>query len=213
MFPTRRYTKGARKPHSSGGRHRDSAQPGCQVILTTVPPALDGAVVDRIFAAGMRPTATNPELEAIRARLRAVEARDRWLVAAMAALLVALLAGAGVWLAGQVPSHDEGVEGQRFSLRDAAGQERAWLGMDNGQPVLRFLDARGQERAGLELGDTGLTVRVVGARGQLQTGLSLEKQGVALISFDEGGRPVTGPDAVTNRIGSFVPARGERATR
>ena len=213
MFPNRRHTKGDRKPHAFTARHRDSGQPGCRVILTTAPPLLAGAVVDRIFAAGMRPTATNPELEAVRARLRAVETRKRWLVAAMAALLVALLAGAGVRLAGQVPSHDEGVDGQRFSLRDAAGQERAWLGMDNGQPVLRFLDARGRERAGLELGDTGLTLRVVGAQGQLQAGLSLEKQGVALISFDEGGRSVTGPNAVTNRIGSFVPARGERATR
>jgi hypothetical protein len=213
MFSTWQHHKGYRKPQSSGGRHCSSGQPGYRVILTTALPVLAGAAVDRAFAEGMRPTATNPDLAAIRARLRAVETRNRWLVVTMVALLVALLAGAGVWLAGQAPSHDEGVEGQRFSLRDAAGQERAWLGMDNGQPVLRFRDAHGQERAGLDLGDAGLTVRVVDAQGQLQAGLSLEKQGVALITFDQGGRPLTGPNAVTNRIGSFVPARGERATR
>jgi hypothetical protein len=212
MFFTWRHRMGDSKPRSSGGRHRPSRQPGRRVILTTAPPS-PASAVDRIFANGMRPTAPIPGLEDIRARLRAVERRHRAVLAALVALLVVVLAGAGLLRVGQGPSYGEGLEGQRFSLKDATGKERAWLGMDKGHPVLRFRDAHGAEQAGLEVGDRGLTLRVIDARGHLQTGLSLEKEGVALLTFDQGGQPHVGQDAVTNRIGSLVPTPGGRARR
>jgi hypothetical protein len=170
-------------------------------------PSLAGAAVDGVFAGEGRGTTPQAELRAVQARLRAVERGSRWLPAFAVVVLAAALAGAGLSRGGQAPSQGDVVEGQRFSLKDATGRERAWLGMDQGRPVLHFLNAKGQERAGLELADKGLILRVLGPRGRLRTGLSLEDQGVGLITFDRDGRPLAGENAVLNLPGGSVPAR------
>ena len=66
------------------------------------------------------------EFEDLRVRLRALERRNGWLQRAGALTLI--VAEAGLLMGGQAPAPSQVLEGERFSLRDAAGKERASLG-------------------------------------------------------------------------------------
>jgi hypothetical protein len=151
------------------------------------------------------------EVEAIRARLRTLERRGRCVQGG--AVLVGVLVGAGLLMGGQAPPRDQVMEGQRFSLKDADGKERAWLGMARGRPVLRFLNAKGEEHAGLEMSDQGITLHLLNARSRLQTGLSLEDRGVAIVTFDRQGRAFAGENAVLNHVGTGLADWGLRVER
>ena len=151
------------------------------------------------------------ELEDLRARLRALEKRNRWLQ--RSAALTLILAGAGLLMGGQAPAPSQVLEGERFSLRDATGKERAWLGMEHGEPVFRFLGAKGENRACLTLADQGMVLRVLDGRGRLQTGLSLADRGVALVTFDKAGQSIVGQNALTDQIDTIVPVRGRGRNR
>jgi len=151
------------------------------------------------------------EVESIRAELRTLERRSRYVQGG--AVLVGILVGAGLLMGGQAPPREQVMEGQRFSLKDADGKERAWLGMARGRPVLRFLNANGEEHAGLEMSDQGITLHLLNARNRLQTGLSLEARGVAIVTFDGQGRAFAGENAVLNNVGAGLADWGVRAER
>lgn len=156
-------------------------------------------------------TAMINEVEAIRSRLRTLERQSRCVQGG--AVLVGILVGAGLLMGGQAPPREQVMEGQRFSLKDADGKERAWLGMARGRPVLRFLNANGEEHAGLEMSDQGITLHLLNARNRLQTGLSLEARGVAIVTFDGQGRAFAGENAVLNNVGAGLADWGVRAER
>jgi hypothetical protein len=151
------------------------------------------------------------ELAAILARLDRLERQNRWLKGGAVLLLV--LAGTGLLTAAQNASKDKDkvMQGERFSLRDASGHERAWLGMGKaGGPQLRFLDANGDERAAFEMANNAMTLRLLDAKGNLQTGVSLELTGVAVVSYDDTGRPLVGPNALKSDAGILVAPRRSR---
>jgi hypothetical protein len=149
------------------------------------------------------------ELAAILARLERLERENRWLK--RAAVVLVVLAGTGLLTAAQNTSKDKVMQGQRFSLRDASGNERAWLGMGKaGGPQLRFLDANGDERAAFEMANNAMTLQLLDAKGNLQTGVSLEPTGVAVVSYDDTGRPLVGPNALKSDAGALVPPRRPR---
>jgi hypothetical protein len=149
----------------------------------------------------------------MRAWLRTREKHARWLQrgVALVLILILILAGTALLMGGQAPSPGYVLEGERFSLKDANGKERAWLGLDHGKPVLRFLGNNGKERASLALEDRGIILRVLDTSGKLQAGLSVEDQGVALVAVNKNGRPSVGESALMNRTRIFVPTRGRTA--
>jgi hypothetical protein len=89
-------------------------------------------------------TTHTPELAALVKRLDTLERQNRWMRRAGAAAL--LLVGAAVLMGGQEPAKSKTGEADAVILRDAPGQERAWLGMDKAGPTLRFRDANGKDR-------------------------------------------------------------------
>jgi hypothetical protein len=149
-------------------------------------------------------TTRKPELEDLQARLQSSEGHDRWL--RVIGVLILILAGAGLLMGGQGPPQDETVIAQRFILRDLNGQERAWLGLVDGRPVLCFLSGDGRDRADLQMADTGIILRVGDPAGRLQTGLSLEHQGVAFVTFGKDGRTHVGESALMNHAGALAGA-------
>jgi hypothetical protein len=144
----------------------------------------------------------NPEVEDFRARLARLEKRNRWLQGA--AVVVLILAGTGLLMGSQAPSLGRAMEAECFILRDSSGRERAWLGLDHGQPVLRFLNTSKREHAALELADEGIILRVRDSQGRLRTGLSLEKEGVALVTRNQDGQWVAGENAIRNHAGRII---------
>ena len=153
-------------------------------------------------------TATTPTLEALQTRLQRLERQNR--VFRRGALAMAIIASVAVLVAAQAPPRSQTMQSERFTLKDAQGRERAWLGMGREGPVLRFLNENGRERAGLEMGREGIVLRVLDSRGRLQTGLSLENSGVAVVSIDATGRPLVGENAVKNEAGIFGFDAGKR---
>lgn len=149
-------------------------------------------------------TAPTPTLEALQTRVERLERQNR--AFRRGGLATLLVAGAAALVAAQAPP----MQSERFSLKDAKGRERAWLGMGREGPVLRFLNENGRERAGLEMGREGIVLRVLDSRGQLQTGLSLENSGVAVFAIDNSGRPLVGENAVKNEAGIFDFVAGKR---
>jgi hypothetical protein len=154
-------------------------------------------------------TVLRPELEDLRARLHSLEARNRWLH--RGGVFVLLLAGTGLLMGGQAPSPGHVLQAERFSLRDANGKERAWLGLDHGRPILRFLSTNGEESADVEMADEGLILHIRDSAGRLRTGLCLEQQGVAFFTFSRDGRLLVGEGAVMNHGGTMAPAAEQRA--
>jgi hypothetical protein len=146
-------------------------------------------------------TAATPTLEALQTRLERLERQNR--VLRRGGLAMLLVAGAAVLVAAEAAPKGQIMQGERFSLKDAQGRERAWLGIGREGPVLRFLNENGRERAGLEMGREGIVLRVLDSKGYLQTGLSLEKSGVAVVSIDEAGTPLVGERAVKTEAGVF----------
>jgi hypothetical protein len=150
------------------------------------------------------------ESGAILRRLERLERENRWLK--RGGLCVAVIA-AVILLTGSQDQAKKSMQGERFSVMDARGKERAYLGMGVTGPVLRFLDENGDERSGLEMSRTGIVLRLLDARGDVQTGLSLEPLGVAIVSYDSTGRPLVGPNALKSDSGALTPSRRRGAGR
>jgi hypothetical protein len=153
-------------------------------------------------------TVTTPTLEMLQTRLERLERQNR--IFRRGGLATLLVAGAAALVAAQAPPKIQTMECERFSLKDAQGRERAWIGMAREGPVLRFLNDNGQERAGLEMGREGIVLRVLDSRGQLQSGLSLENSGVAVVALDNSGRRLVGENAIKNEAGIFDFVAGKR---
>jgi hypothetical protein len=96
---------------------------------------------------GTHTTTQQSDQLAVLGRLERLERHNRWMGACLAPVFV--LAGAVVLMAGQ-PQAKTG-KPEKIVLRDDKGKERAWLGMANAGPVLRFRDESGKERLWLGL--------------------------------------------------------------
>jgi hypothetical protein len=149
----------------------------------------------------MSTTPTN--LDALVARLEKVETQNRRLKRAGVAVLVLL--GAFLVMGGKDQTKDQATHSSKFTLRDANGKDRAWLGMGKDGPTLRFLDENGAERAGLSMMKNGLALSWLDGRGKLMTGLSVQRSGVAVVSVDENGQLFVGANALKPDAGLFAP--------
>jgi hypothetical protein len=144
------------------------------------------------------------DLTAVLARLEKLERQNRWLKRVGALVLV--FAGVGLVMGAQERPNGQRSE-EAFSLRDANGKQRVWLGMGTEGPLFRFTDENGAEISSWMVTKGGMAFRFLNSKGGLRTGLSLEPAGVAMVSVDDRGRLVVGRNAVAADAGIFSTGR------
>ncbi len=150
-------------------------------------------------------TSDTAELQAIRKRLGALEAQNRRLKWSGLSLLAAFSA---IGLMGQAAPTPKVIEAQRFVLKDAHGEVRAWLGLfgqgselilgdANKEPKLTLkvseeasdLHFYGEEHSGMNLGlDLGNpAISMAGSDGEGKADLAVSTSGPAMTVEDGEG--------------------------
>jgi hypothetical protein len=118
-------------------------------------------------------TAQTPDLEAILERLEKLERQNRWPkragVAALVLLASTLLAGFATQRPAKHPGDPETVEAQRFVLKNARGDIRAELSLDDGEPRLVLRDGQGMPRALLSLATAAPSIVLHNDKGEPRT--------------------------------------------
>ena len=151
----------------------------------------------------------NDNSKTILTRLESLERQNRWLKRGGA--FIVLLVGVGLLLGADDKQKSGSTEGS-FSLKDANGKQRAWIGMTAEGPVFRFLNEAGQETGRWESGKGGMTFRLLDNRGRFQSGFSLEPTGMAVVAVNGQGKLFVGRDAIKADAGLLAPNPPNRAT-
>ena len=133
------------------------------------------------------------------ARLETLESQNRWMKRVGTTFAVLLVAAAVLMGSQQTSS----TSNDNFALRDSNGRPRATFSMGRDGPIMRFLSDSGDEIANFGMVRNNLVLRLLNARGGVQTGVSLEPLGVAIVSYDNNGRILVGPNALKSDSGIF----------
>jgi hypothetical protein len=115
-------------------------------------------------------------------RVEKLEQQNCWMKRAGVAIL--LLVGSAVLMGSQGQPQDKTAEPEKLVLRDAKGNERAWLGMDKDGPALRFRDEAGKERLWLGVLQNTPGLVFYDDQGKRRASLSTSKSTVSLILYD-----------------------------
>lgn len=134
---------------------------------------------------------STPLIEELARRVSELEVQNRRLKQ-MGIAFVCVLAVAGVVGANAVRRLPQ-IEAERFVVRDAAGQTRASLSLQDGQPSLALFDARGREQAVLRSTPDRASSLEFFQNGRMRMMLESASTGAThLQMLDKQNRPVTG---------------------
>jgi hypothetical protein len=128
---------------------------------------------------------TETESAAVTKRLEKLERQIRWMRRGWATVVV--LAAAMVLMGGQSQSKDSHPD--NFVVRDDKGNERAWLGMGEDGPVLRFRGAEGKERLWLGVAKSTPGLVFYDEEGNRRAALSAGKSAAKLVFYDGKNTP------------------------
>lgn len=132
-------------------------------------------------------TAHTQELPDLLSRLERLERQNGWLKRVGVAALA--LVGLAVLVAARQPSGDEKREPEKqLVVRDDKGKERAWLGVDEDGPALRFSDDKGKQRLWLGVVKEVPALEFSDGDGKRRAALSVGPDALHLAIYEGSGK-------------------------